>query len=335
MPPKHNERFYAWILTIYPTCDFITEIANAQPGEEEAIEIIEEDFKNLVQECQAQKAVGQYEKCPKTKRVHLQLALRYDDAITFSTAVARCRAGCNKEFWEPPHRGPGKSRIQIKRYRAKEGSRVLGPMGYPDQSEIDAKQGRRTDLNGAAQIVIDEGITGLVQRDPGMFVKYHRGWGALVQRLRRIEVTAWRTMDVHLLWGDPGVGKTKRAYEQEPGLYRLCLGGGSGNAEWWDGYEGERTILIDDFYGQVPLTRILNLLDGYPMQLPIKGGFTHALFTKVFITSNSPWEEWYETVFEKKIRLKEALKRRINKTTHCQNLTGSWEEEVVPVAELW
>lgn len=79
--------------------------------------------------------------------------------------------------------------------------------------------------------------------------------------------------------------------------------------EWWDGYDGEETLLIDEFYGQLKVSRMLALLDGYQCRLPVKGNFTYAQWTKVYITSNTKASEWYTNI---PVQVSDALQRRIS-----------------------
>lgn len=118
----------------------------------------------------------------------------------------------------------------------------------------------------------------------------------------------WRTLKVIVLWGSTGTGKTREAMTNDP--YRYSP---SGDSEWWDGYTGQNTLLIDEFYGQMKMSRILELLDGYQVRLPIKGGFVYANWTTVYITSNQTPDEWYTTVPEE---TKQALLRRITEIRH-------------------
>ena len=121
--------------------------------------------------------------------------------------------------------------------------------------------------------------------------------------LRRLE------LKVSVLWGRTGCGKTKGVYdlmaEKNERIYKLD----GGNNIWWDGYMGEKTILIDDFYGWIKFGFLLNILDVYPLRLEVKGGFTYACWTQVYITSNKPWEQWYKDLTHEQ---EAALKRRIH-----------------------
>lgn len=120
---------------------------------------------------------------------------------------------------------------------------------------------------------------------------------ALKERTR-----AFRKLQVIVHWGKTGTNKTRIPYDEGAYVWEPST------PEWWDGYDGESILLIDEFYGQLKPARLLHLLDGYQLRLPIKGGFTYAQWTKVYITSNVPPEEWYTNIPE---QVKEALARRI------------------------
>ncbi len=114
-----------------------------------------------------------------------------------------------------------------------------------------------------------------------------------------------------VIWGEAGSGKTRMAVENNPNHYMLSVPQ-AGNL-WWDGYEGEDVLIIDDFYGGIQYALLLRILDGYQLRIPIKGGFTYALWTKIIITSNKDPREWYQRGYTK------ALARRINKISHIQD----------------
>lgn len=64
---------------------------------------------------------------------------------------------------------------------------------------------------------------------------------------------------------------------------------------WWDGYDGQKAIVIDEFYGSwMRYSVLLRVLDGHPYRLDVKGAFTWANYDLVIITSNSPIGSWYK-----------------------------------------
>lgn len=88
----------------------------------------------------------------------------------------------------------------------------------------------------------------------------------------------------------------------------------SSTTKWWDGYKGERNVLIDEFDGQsIGIAHLLQWCDWYPMQVEVKGGSANLLANKFFITSNIDPNEWWP---EAKYAHKEAFKRRVTLIKH-------------------
>lgn len=116
---------------------------------------------------------------------------------------------------------------------------------------------------------------------------------------------------VFVLWGDSGTGKTWSVYEAcgAQNVYKIAIGDGSKDSLWFDDYNGEEVLLLDDFYGNVRLSFMLQLLDRYPMRVQCKGGFVNVNFKTIYITSNSHPDTWYQNIDNDKV--KEALRRRI------------------------
>lgn len=170
-------------------------------------------------------------------------------------------------------------------------------------------QGKRNDIATAYERVRQ----GKRERDiaeefPVVHAKYHRG----IERYRSLvdydETKAFRTLNVSVYWGDAGTGKTRSAIEQSEDYY--ILNAPTNGTLWFDGYQGEKTLIIDDFYGWIKFHDILRILDGYQMRLPVKGGFCYAKWERVFITSNKRPSEWYPNIGDQ--RQIDALNRRIN-----------------------
>lgn len=61
----------------------------------------------------------------------------------------------------------------------------------------------------------------------------------------------------------------------------------------FNGYDNEKVLLMDDFDGTIPYTYLLQLLDGYPMDINVKNGVCYNFFTTIYITSNNMPHKWY------------------------------------------
>ncbi len=167
-------------------------------------------------------------------------------------------------------------------------------------------QGKRTDLDELKKI-IDEGGTlrKIADENFPAFLKYNRGFQEyknMIDKSNRKHFRKVKTIHIH---GETNSGKTKKAMSYSDDTYKI-----QGNAlQWWDGYDGEKTLVIDEYDNQIPCTELLGILDGYQLRLPIKGSFTYANWERIIITSN------YEELQPKARQMhKDALKRRITET---------------------
>lgn len=126
-----------------------------------------------------------------------------------------------------------------------------------------------------------------------------RGLKELQADVRREQVCAYREVKVVVLWGPTGLGKTRYAYEMfgYENVFKLSQPAQGSNV-WFDGYDAQRCLLIDDFEGWIPYRYLLNLLDVYPMELAVKGSFVPALYSDVVITSNVHPIDWYSSFSE-------------------------------------
>lgn len=149
------------------------------------------------------------------------------------------------------------------------------------------QQGQRTDLI-EIKSKIEEGIkeVDIAEQHFSQWVVYRRSFQAYATLLARRR--NWNTK-VHVFWGKTGTGKTRFVMDQiqDSDLWT------PGDYKWFDGYHGQKIVLLDDYRGEYKLQMLLKLLDRYPMQVPIKGGFTQWSPTKVYITSNCHPNDWY------------------------------------------
>lgn len=154
-----------------------------------------------------------------------------------------------------------------------------------------SSQGKRTDLDEIKE-QIDGGATSLeVAEDHfSKWVVYRRSFAEYAKLKRaadqRRENNGLRTdLRVIVLTGEAGTGKTRYVYWKHPDVFRVP----SANIQWFDGYEGQEAVLFDDLRGEAIGDRasyLLQLLDIYPMQVPVKGGFVNWTPKFIYITSN-------------------------------------------------
>lgn len=159
----------------------------------------------------------------------------------------------------------------------------------------------------------------------GQMLKYHKA----VDRYRLSRLTK-RTEkgQVIVLYGPPGTGKTRYAYELAAELgsevYRPTCPNGSGLL-WWDDYAQEKVVLLDDFYGYLQWTVLLQLLDRYAIKIQSKGGSIPFNSPRIVITSNSAMEFWY---LPKVGREFSALVRRVTSILWREKDGDPWTEEI-------
>jgi hypothetical protein len=129
-----------------------------------------------------------------------------------------------------------------------------------------------------------------------------------VSKLCSFEKPAIRdNLQVVLLYGPPGSGKTHYCYNRSSNLYAIPIK--SGKTTWFDGYCGQDTVLIDDFSGKLGLDELLRLLDKYPVQVECKGGHLWFKPTLIYITTNIDYFAWYD--YSTRQDSLKALQRRI------------------------
>lgn len=148
-------------------------------------------------------------------------------------------------------------------------------------------QGTRTDIAAFRDAILaGKSDLDLAMEHIGCFAKYPR-MPALLRSLAAPK-RDW-VPEVHVFYGAAGTGKSRRAHELAPGAYRKV------SDKWWDLYQGESDIILDDFYGvgHMDYTEFLKLTDRYDYMAQYKGGMCRVNPRRIFITSNCHPEQWY------------------------------------------
>ncbi len=260
--------------------------------------------------------IYQREKCPDTGRHHWQ------GYVEFTTPVRLARA--RRTIGGAPHCEPRRgSREEAREYCRKLDSRCEGH----DPIELGTwitGQGARTDIAAAVDIVRSSpspaGLQLLYDTHPTIMVKYSRGMAnALHHYAGRVGRDNPPSVYVH--YGNTGTGKTYTVYDRHSlqDVWRAPVS--TNNIQWFDGYLGHNIALFDDFDGHHPaITVMLQILDRYPVQVPIKGAHTHFVPEIIYITTNIPFEQWYPDATDVH---KAALKRRITEFIRFRYLDGN------------
>lgn len=131
------------------------------------------------------------------------------------------------------------------------------------------------------------------------------------QRTPRFKVCVW--------FGLAGAGKTWDAEQvaQDAGLSMWKADMDEVKRGWFQGYQGQDVILMDDFRGNVfKFHSLLQFLDK-PRQLPVKGGYVDNSATYLFLTSPDHPVNWYRT-FATTPNDWDQLFRRINNIYHAE-----------------
>ena len=118
----------------------------------------------------------------------------------------------------------------------------------------------------------------------------------------------WRNLEVTYIWGQTGAGKTRSIMERYgyTSVYRV-----TDYNQPFDNYKSQDVILFDEFRSSLPLSAMLNYLDGYPVELPSRYVNKVACFTKVFLVSNISLDKQYTNVQRDEPESWNAFRRRI------------------------
>ncbi len=255
-----------------------------------------EDYKEAFDEKDSQfRYIGWgFEICPSTQRPHHQAWCQFENPI--SRPEFQRRIDLQAVHCEPCKGTPQQNDDYVSK------NSVLQFLGKW------ISQGQRTDITALVSLVSSgASLKDISVSQTSLYLKYRPSIANLRQMYMQTSTKAFRHVTTTLVVGRTGAGKSRYLFGQE-GVYAIrgC------DLQWFDGYDGEAVLGIDEYANDVRITRLLALLDGYQLRLAIKCGFTYAAWTNVIITSNL-----HELHEHASANHRAALKRRITNTIEC------------------
>jgi len=235
--------------------------------------------------------IYQCEEAPTTHQIHLQGYCQFNTTMTLA-AVKKIN---NAAHWEVRHG----THEQALAYCKKEESRRNGPWQVGQET---GGQGKRNDLQTIHELILAKKtnfeILEAVGAGASRFAK-NINWLRFVTQESDSD-RQLQGVKIYTIYGPTGVGKTYAAVNvlaAGKDYYKAECPSHKDSKMWFDGYEGQKTLILDDFSGDFCAFRfLLTLLDKYKLKVEIKGGHTWAVWTTVVITTNIHPSSWYSSV---------------------------------------
>jgi len=212
---------------------------------------------------------------------------------------------------------------QCRDYCTKEDTRVAAGEEHGEFNPHAGEQGRRSDLLAIAKLCSDGiPLRDIAKAHPSAMIRFPQGIANLHQLLAPA-APIQRQVDVQVFWGPSGTGKTHRVRTCERllrtgGIYVVKPGRGP-----WDRYQGETTILFDEFdWTKWEIFEMNQYLDKWDCPLSCRFHDKSAAWTLVVICSNSSPTTWWSNAG---IEVLLAIRRRF--AHGCRWVTSKLPEE--------
>jgi len=283
-----------------------------------------EQLQEKVSECSL--LCFQEERSPTTGNTHLQGFVRFPTNRRFNAIkvwlnstsahieVAKGSSQANLTYCTKDDTSTGRFRFQ-----------------HGDFASFSGVQGKRSDLDLVEDLIrsnasLEDLTDGCMQQ----VIKYSKG----IQFARAIfaNKTAPKAFPrvVIVCHGRAGSGKSQWAREyalfRNLRVYSKNLTKSS-DVQWFDGYDGEELLLLDDFTpAAVGFRELLQWLDIYKHSVQTKGSMVNAAWRHVIITSNSHPDSWYVDSHPGSER--QPLTRRIDHPLHAPSNINWWFKQL-------
>lgn len=153
-------------------------------------------------------------------------------------------------------------------------------------------QGKRNDLKKIVESIVSKEIKldQLILEDP---IAYHQYGRTLekIESLQKRKQFRKHTTTCQWVYGATGSGKSHAAYINfSPETHYNHQDDGA----WWDNYDQQETVIINEFRGEIKYKRLLELIDKYPCNVSQRNKAPCPFTSKhIIITSSKSPEEIY------------------------------------------
>lgn len=224
------------------------------------------------------------EVCPSTGRTHYQCYIRYKSPRAFG----------------PLQKKLVNAHIEVANGTDEDNRKYCSKEGEFVEFGTISKQGKRTDLDEVKKLVKEGAPMKYIWENVTSFqaLKFADCGKKYFEPKRN-----WKP-EVVWYYGPSGAGKSMRASEEggEDAYWH------TGNLDkWWEGYDGEEIVIVDDFRGaKCTFSKLLNIIDRYPVRVETKGSSRQLLAKKFIFTSIKHPRELYDKEDED---LKQLMRR--------------------------
>lgn len=186
---------------------------------------------------------------------------------------------------------------------------LAGPYEFGEKPE----PGKRTDLMELGRRVIGgENVSSILLEGSATAIRSQRALRDLRGAVLRSQQPIWRPLTTTWAWGPTGYGKDRwavaDAMRREKSWVQVKL---TAPPQWFDGYDGQQVLILQEFKGQSNYEDMLGWMDGHPLLLPIKGSFVPAMYTEVVVTSIGMPEMYWPAIQDKS-----EINRRVSRFLH-------------------
>lgn len=239
------------------------------------------------------------ETCPNTNKNHFQTYVYFHNPKTWDQTLKYFPSGDN--------------RIAISKGDFKENLAYCSKEKWEGIGEVKEfgerlQQGKRNDLNKIAkEIISGTKVEDIVKEDYNIYHQYSRTLNYIEDCVNKKKFRS-EMPDVIWYYGPTGVGKSHICYENyHPDTHYDLEWDDSG---FWENYEGQKTVLINEFRGEIPFKTLLKICDKWPYSCKRKGRSKFPLLAnKIIITSCKPPEAIYKNSLDDDDNIKQFLRR--------------------------